>query len=86
MTIAHVDWKEFKGVVENGLVRANLDKVDVKGSLDLIKQTISEVLEIYVQKRYRDRFRIETSYRMGSYKATLHHELTELCSWSGKLA
>jgi hypothetical protein len=86
MTINQVDWNQVKGLVENGLQRLDLSKKDPKDSLDLIRQRIDEVLDIYVQNRYKVKFRIETSYKMGSYKASLFHELTELCSWSGNLA
>lgn len=86
MTISNVNWNEVKGLVENGLARLQLSKKDPTGSLDLIMQTINEVLDIYVQDRYRNGFKIEVYSRMGSYKAKLSYELTELCSWSGSLA
>ena len=86
MTISNVNWSEVKGLVENGLARLQLSKKDLTGSLNLIRQAINEVLDIYVQDRYKNGFKIETSYKMGSYEAKLFYELNELCSWSGSLA
>jgi hypothetical protein len=86
MTINRVNWKEFKRVVENSLVRLQLSKSDIEGSIELIREAIKEVLEIYVQERYRNGFKIEVGDSLGSYEATLSHGATELCVWEGSIA
>ncbi len=81
MTTKHVNWKEFKGLVENSLEKAKLYRYNLDGAFVSIRNIVSSNLDIYIDSRFADQFRtnIKTSGRI--IYIELKHDTKVLCQW-----
>lgn len=81
MTTSNVDWKQFKGLVENSLEKAELSRHDLPAAFTFIREIVNSHLDIYIDTRFIDQFRTNLKTVGRIIHIELKHDTEILCQW-----